>query len=151
MHPPPENVATPGDVSMFAWEDYYWGYLFESRAASQAAVASNAWAGGYNYDTLERMERYSFAGYYYYKAHAPPEFANRTTMDNGTHYGTCYGLAKLPYVRDTRRSIGIANFLLNATALDGVAWPDTVGLALHGVDVWGHRMIPYSDLYPQCK
>ncbi len=62
MHPPPVNVASPGDLSMMAWEDYWYGYLFLSRSEAAALVASNSWQGGYNFDTLERMERYSFAG-----------------------------------------------------------------------------------------
>jgi hypothetical protein len=90
------------------------------------------------------------ARYYYYKAHAPAEFANRTVMDSGAHMGTCHGLAMLPYIRDTRRSIGLDGFLLNVTALNGVRFHDTVGLALHGVDIWGHRLMPYTNLYPSC-
>jgi hypothetical protein len=44
------------------------------------------------------------------------EFPQQLTI-NGTVFGTCHGLAKLPYVRDTRRSIGIQNFVMNVHSI----------------------------------
>jgi hypothetical protein len=35
--------------------------------------------------------------------------------------GTCHGLAKVPYIRDTRRSIGLNNFLMNISMITGRA------------------------------
>ena len=46
------------------------------------------------------------------RAHVPAPFVPRqVTLDRGA-LGTGHGLAKLPYIRDTRRSIGLDGFLL---------------------------------------
>lgn len=37
--------------------------------------------------------------------------SNKLTMSK-TEMGTCHGLSKLPYMRDTRRSIGLDNFVM---------------------------------------
>jgi len=34
-------------------------------------------------------------------------------------FGTCHGLSKVPYIRDTRRSIGIDGFVLNVKDIAG--------------------------------
>ena len=37
--------------------------------------------------------------------------------------GTCHGLSKMPYLRDSRRSVGIDDFVLKASDISGL-YPD---------------------------
>lgn len=154
MNPPPNNTCNPGDVSMMAWSDYYWGYIHESKAKTRERVSSGEWVGGINLTVMDDLEQFSTLAFGYIRDQAPPTFANRSVLDS-QHFGTCNGLSRLPYVRDTRRSIGLDGFLLNLTALakrsgqhTSIPWHDKVALAYHGVDIWGHRMKPFGNLYP---
>lgn len=45
-----------------------------------------AWQGGVNIETLDGAERYSYAGYKYFKSKAPQP--KHLTL-NSTHLGTC--------------------------------------------------------------
>lgn len=154
MHPPPHNNATPGDVSLMAWSDYYFGYIHKTKASVARDVREGTWAAGVNLTVLDAAERYSFAAFDFYRNASPPLFRNRTTL-NSSRFGTCNGLAPLPYVRDSRRSLGLDGFLLNLSSLaprqghpTALAPADRVAIALHGCDIWGHRMKPFEDLYP---
>lgn len=154
MHPPPVNNVSAGDISLMAWLDYHDDYVLLSRNCSQAQAAAGTWAGGINVQVVEAMERFSMGGFYALNRAAPTGFANHTRV-NSTALGTCNGLARLPYIRDTRRSIGLDDFLLNLSALAPAGSgatarrpPDTVAIGYHGVDIWGHRLVRYQDLYP---
>jgi len=154
MNPPPYNNATTGDITLMAWPDYYWGYIHASKTAVAADVASNTWAAGINLTVLDAAERYSFAAFDYFRSAAPAAFRNRSVLDS-SHLGTCNGLAKLPYVRDSRRSVGLDGFLLNLSALapqpgqpTAQVPADRVAIGLHGCDIWGHRMKPFQGDYP---
>ena len=56
--------------------------------------------------TLAGAERYAYLAYEHFKGKADEGSRSKMVLDS-THLGTCTGLAKLPYVRDGRRSIGI--------------------------------------------
>ncbi len=48
--------------------------------------------------------------------------ANRTVfVRSPSATGTCHHLAKLPYIRESRRSIGYQDFLMNVTTISGPA------------------------------
>eukprot|EP00039_Didymoeca_costata_P011333 m.158295 g.158295 ORF g.158295 m.158295 type:complete len:505 (-) comp15133_c0_seq4:288-1802(-) len=150
MNPPPYNYISPGDVSLMAWGDYYYSYIFRSKHDARLSRDQGAWQGGVNIETLDGAERYSYAGYKYFKSKAPQP--KHLTL-NSTHLGTCTGLCKMPYIRDGRRSVGVDGFLLNLSMYArptpvSTIFPDRLGLVMHGVDIWGHRMKPYENLYP---
>ena len=154
FHPPPVNIVSPGDISLMVWHDYYWGFLFVSKAATREQASSGQWRGGYNLSTLQGAEDYALLAYEHFKSKAPPGWRAQMKLDS-THLGTCTGMAKMPYVRDGRRSIGLAKFTMNITAKAIVPgtpvatpWPDRVAIVQHGLDMWGHRQMPFSDDYP---
>ena len=154
FHPPPVNTVAAGDVSLMVWMDYHWGYVWPSKAVTKAQVRTASWRGGYNLETLRGAEVYSRLAYDHFKSKAPAHWRTRMRLDS-THLGTCTGLAKMPYIRDGRRSVGLGNFTLNLTGKLRVpgtpvatAWDDRVGIAQHGMDMWGHRMMPSSEYYP---
>jgi hypothetical protein len=153
FHPPPVNIVSPGDVTLMVWHDYYWSFLWLSKMQTRSQV-SKGWRGGYNIHTLRGAETYAALAYEHFKDKAPEFYRLRMRRDS-THLGTCTGLAKMPYVRDGRRSIGLGDFTMNLSAKaivhgtpTATAWSDRVGIAKHGLDMWGHRMMPLTDSYP---
>jgi hypothetical protein len=115
--------ASPPEVSNQNWgggNDYDAGYVFLDGAATRAQVTSGSWVGGMNLTALAAAEQLAFGWYRFLKAQA-----NSTFRANSSLYlslaadvaGTLHGLSKVPYMRDTRRSIGLAGFRLyyNAT------------------------------------
>jgi hypothetical protein len=151
MDPPPVNNVSAGDVHLAAWPDFYYGYVFASKEEAARRVAAGAWDGGYSLASIEGAERYSHGAYVNYSTHreVPTRWRGHMSL-NSSAMGTCTGLAKMPYIRDGRRSIGLDGFIMdiNYTKGDGRAAADRVALAGHGFDIWGHRMIPYEELYP---
>ena len=70
---------------------------------------------------------------------------------NGSELGTGHGLAKLPYIRDTRRSIGLDGFVLKfedisgpASQKTGTKFPDRIALGAYAADI--HPLVSCS--YP---
>ena len=106
------NNVSVGDVHLAAWTDFFYGYVFTSKAATGATVGTPAWVGGYDLKSIDGAERYSFGAYRTYAAAAPKGWLNHTEL-NGTYLGTCTGLSKMPYIRDGRRSIGVDGFVIN--------------------------------------
>lgn len=133
MDPPAVNNVSVGDVSLMAWPDNHWGYIFTSKNATAASIRAGDWAGGYDMASIDMAERYSYASFRAYRDLAPPEWKGKLQI-NGTHMGTCTGLSKMPYIRDGRRSVGIGDFLmtLNNTheLLDA---PDCAAVVGHGM------------------
>src|SRR5689334_21996088 len=62
--------------------------------------------GGVNLTSLEQAEYLAFGWHYWFKEQANTTLKSRMIMDKNI-FGTCPGLVKVPYMRDTRRSIGI--------------------------------------------
>jgi hypothetical protein len=121
------NKPAVGDISLQNWgysgrdneggNDYPFGYLFKSRADTAAERAD--WKGGIDLKTLAAAERRALAWHDWFKAHVPPPFVpEQVTLDRGV-LGTGTGLAKMPYIRDTRRSIGLEGFILKGADLGG--------------------------------
>lgn len=110
-----------GDMSLQNWfpgNDYPGGYFLKSRAAAQAE--KTRWAGGVDLNVLKRAENQAFAWAAFYAERTPANLGINIKLDKNL-LGTEHGLAKMPYVRDTRRSIGIDNFLLKFKDLNGTA------------------------------
>ena len=121
------SKAAVGDISLQNWgysgrdneggNDYPFGYLLKSRADSAAERAD--WRGGIDLGVLAAAEQRALAWHYWFKANVPPPFVpEQVTLDRGV-LGTGTGLAKMPYVRDTRRSIGLDGFILKVADLGG--------------------------------
>lgn len=142
-----------GDLSLQNWgyypehnetgNDYPFGYLFLNRA-STAAQRPN-WIGGIDLDVLAAAEQHAFAWHHFFKSRAPDDI-DRHRISLAKHVlGTGHGLAKLPYIRDTRRSIGLDNFLLTVNDLQPTAtgsiartFEDRIALGAYPVDI--HRL-----------
>ncbi len=123
--------------------DYPFGYLFKGKSASLNEVNSPAgWQGGINVSVLAGAERHAIGWFKWMRERAPQSSAGRITI--GTELtGTATGLAKFPYLRDTRRSMGIENFRLKTTDFvpdvstpnTGRRFSDRVALANYPVDI----------------
>ena len=111
--------ATPGDLSLQNWNpgnDYPFGYLFKSRADTLAERSD--WQGGIDMSALIGAERNAYGFYYFMKNHKEAKNPNLFTLDK-TALGTKTGLSKMPYLRDTRRSIGLKDFVLRYSHISG--------------------------------
>ena len=118
---------TAGDLSLQNWgysrsskqggNDYPFGYIFKSKA--ETSQSCNDWQGGVDLDVMAAAELRALAWHGWFKEHTPKGIdPNQVTLALGV-LGTGHGLAKLPYIRDTRRSIGMGGFLLTISDLTG--------------------------------
>jgi hypothetical protein len=148
-----DAAPQPGDLSLQNWgyshrlreggNDYPFGYLFKSREATAAERAD--WQGGVQLEVLAAAERRALAWHEWFKRHAPEHVGNARISLARDVLGAAHGLSKLPYVRDTRRSIGIDDFILRFSDLTGPArqqvgtkFADRVALGAYPADV--HRL-----------
>lgn len=141
----PLTGPSAGDISMQNWNpgnDYPHGYLFMSKERTMAQKEN--WFGGVDVDVLKAAERHSVGWYYFLKSKAPPSIQNRLARAWGV-FGTGTGMSKMPYLRDTRRSIGINDFILKfqdlaATSNDditGEQFSDRIGIGSYVADFHG--------------
>jgi hypothetical protein len=117
------NTCAQGEISnQNLNNDYPSGYLFPDISTILSSRgeknASSAWAGGLNMTSLYNAEQRAFAWYQYMRDNAP-EAAQQFMNISRSHAGTSHGLAKMPYLRDTRRSrYGIEDFRLTYADLN---------------------------------
>lgn len=143
-------LASPGDLCLQNWgysgklgeggNDYPFGYLFVSR--DEAARQRSDWQGGVDMEVLAAAERRAFAWHEWFRRHGPPSVSPDQIVLNGAVLGTSHGLAKLPYIRDTRRSIGLDGFVLRfadltgpAAQVTGTKFADRVALGAYPADI----------------
>ena len=141
--------ATTGDLSEQNWNpgnDYPFGYLLKTRTATAAERAN--WHGGIDFGVMAAAERHAYGWHTFFKAKAGA-LASRVTLDRGV-LGTGHGLAKLPYVRDTRRSVGLGGFVLatrdmtgSASQRTGTRFDDRVALGAYEIDIHPLRSCRY--------
>ena len=85
-------------------------------------------------NTMRGAEQYSlnFSQWYMGRRPSPPPAGTpgqATMLTGDASSGTASGLSKMPYIRDTRRSVGVGGFRLNSTQLSsGDSFPDRVGI-----------------------
>lgn len=142
--------AAPGDLCLQNWgyslkyheggNDYPFGYLFKSR--KDTSVERADWHGGIDLTVMAGAERRAFAWHEWFKAHAPKGIDPRQISLVPEQLGTGHGLAKLPYIRDTRRSIGLDGFVLRFADLTGdpdkrtgKVFDDRIALGAYPADV----------------
>ncbi|MBI5532043.1 MAG: FAD-dependent oxidoreductase [Deltaproteobacteria bacterium] len=131
-----------GQLSNQNWNpgnDYAYGYLLQSRAQALAEV--DDWKGGVNHSALEAAERHAWGWYRWYRSHAPQGVGSKLSLASDV-FGTAHGLSKYPYVRDTRRSIGVDDFVLSgkdlegpASALTGKRFIDRIAIGVYNGDI----------------
>jgi len=152
--------AAVGDISLQNWgysgrdneggNDYPFGYLFQSKAATQAERGD--WKGGVDLGVLAAAEARALAWHDWFKAHVPAPFVpGQVTLDRGV-LGTGTGLAKMPYIRDTRRSIGLDGFILKVgdlggspANLTGKRFKDRVAIGAYTADIHPVVNCPYPS------
>ena len=145
-----EGEPAPGDLCLQNWgyseqrgqggNDYPFGYLFKSKA--EAAQETSDWQGGVDLSVLAGAEQRAYGWHHWFRKHAPePLHPDQFTLA-GDELGTEHGLAKLPYIRDTRRAIGLDGFILKfddltgpASQKTGTVFPDRIALGAYPVDI----------------
>jgi len=141
------SQPSPGDLSMQNWEhgnDYFGRYLLLPVAEARAQ-AETGWRGGVDTAALAGAERRALAWAWWYSAHAPPGIAGHLRLVTDV-LGTGHGLSRLPYLRDTRRSIGLGGYVMPGAELaagpgrvTGPAHPDRIALGAYPFDF---RVLP---------
>lgn len=143
------DTVFQGDITMQNWypgNDYPYGTMYKDKVSAQAETSD--WYGGLLLDGLAGAEKNAVGWYFYMKNRRP------TTWD--THYasgddeenmmGTKHGLAKFPYIRGTRRIVGLDHFRITEryfaytedSYYDGKTsfrYYDSVGIGLYPVDI----------------
>lgn len=156
------NTVGQGEISnqnIGGGNDLINGYVFLATGSPELnaqLAAPGAWRGGVNLTTLGRAEQRSYAFYTYYKGAADAKVHPYLSM-NLTQAGTAGGLAKMPYLRDARRSpAGLGGFRVFATDLrtpdpsnnkTATKWKDTIGIGQYFyTDV--HKQSNDTCVYP---
>lgn len=148
------NTANLGDVTMQNWypgNDYPYGTLYKNLADTAAERAD--WRGGVNLADIAQAEKHAIAFYFYMKAYATRTLDTRYLHgdDSLNMMDTKHGLAKFPYIRCTRRIIGLSNYRLteryfvstddpNYTAGASFRYYDSVGIGNYAEDVHPTRI-----------
>ncbi|KAL3831763.1 hypothetical protein ACJMK2_023470, partial [Sinanodonta woodiana] len=122
------NEAYIGEISNENWSkgnDFWDKYILVSVASATAEVDN--WSGGVNVNALQQAESRSYGWYHFYKNQAPDFLRSFLKLGCSSIVGTETCLAKVPYIRDTRRSIGLDMFILRKSDMDSpvTKWPDT--------------------------
>ena len=105
-----------GDISQQNWgnpsgNDLDNGYLFLPLSEAREQLQSGHWCGGINMTVLKMLEDRSYGWFHFYSAAFPKDMQPRLVL-NKTATGTTTGLSKMPYVRDSRRSVGLQGYRL---------------------------------------
>jgi hypothetical protein len=153
-----------GDICLQNWgysvkdreggNDYPFAYLFLPR--EQSARERDDWQGGIDIAALRGAEDRAYGWHQWFRAHAADGGVDpaRISLCAGV-LGTGHGLAKLPYIRDTRRAIGLDGFVLRFADLTGPAaqrtgtvFADRVALGAYPADV---HPIAGCDMPDYCR
>lgn len=137
--------AQVGDVSAQNWRlgnDYPYGYVFKSPLDAAREVQSDDWRGGIETETLREAELHALGWYAHLRSQGWVSWNGVTThvgarIKLSDVFGTPHGLAKLPYLRESRRSVGIDDFVLRYQEhlLPGVQFEDAVGVGSYAADI----------------
>lgn len=120
--------------------DYPFGYMFKSK--TETALETEDWRGGINLAALAGAEQRAYGWHHWFRMNAPAKFDAEQFSLAGEELGTKHGLAKLPYVRDTRRAIGLDGFILRfddltgpASQKTGTVFADRIALGAYPADI----------------
>ena len=140
----------PGDLSLQNWSyannlgqggnDYPFGYLLLSKEETEKQRAD--WRGGVDVEVIRAAEKRALAWHYWLKANVPEGIMPEQITIAPSVLGTAHGLSKVPYVRDTRRSIGLDGFVLrlgdmtgSTTQVTGTKFADRVAIGAYASDI----------------
>ena len=151
---PDSQTVAVNDITIQNWadgNDYTREFFYLSLAETQHQRDTDQWQGGVNLEAIRNAERLAYGYHYWYRQNAPAQYANRTVLIRSpSATGTCHSLAKLPYIRESRRSIGHENFLMNLTTINGTArdlhgyiFEDRLCIGVYGVDIHFMRGCSY--------
>ncbi|KAK7109270.1 uncharacterized protein [Littorina saxatilis] len=146
------HASSPGDVSNQNWgggNDYKDRYIF--LPLQETLQQRSDWQGGVNIAAVREAEDRAYGYYNYYVSIAPSDVRDSLSMAGPDVTGTGTGLSKIPYLRDSRRSVGLqgyqlqkADFAKEVPGTYGVRYPDTVALGDYKyADVHGVHNCPY--------
>ena len=110
------HQAKIGEISNQNWgggNDYIYKYLFLNKSETNNQL--NDWKGGIDVSVLKAGEDRAYGWYKYYTQQNLQNISSLMSFGLKNISGTNTGLAMVPYIRDTRRSIGINNFILKKT------------------------------------
>jgi len=161
--PEHSSYPEPGDITLQNWgplgNDFPFGYLFLSKNDTAAQVVAGNWTGGISIPNLDAAARQAWGWHYWYKEAVyknESSMTNKITFSNYT-FGTCHHLSKLPYMRESRRSIGLNSFVMTISNISGLPenltgfiYPDRIGTGCYDVDiheVYGCDYPPYMKQY----
>jgi hypothetical protein len=147
-----DGDPAPGDLCLQNWgysgelqeggNDYPFGYLFKSKDA--AAAERDDWQGGIDLQVLAAAERRALAWHRWFKDNSPRGIDSRQIVLDSRTLGTGHGLAMLPYIRDTRRSIGLGGYVLPLSDLTGppaqqtgTKFDDRIAIGAYPADIHG--------------
>eukprot|EP00939_MAST-03C_sp_MAST-3C-sp1_P003853 g3853.t1 len=111
------------DVSLQAWGgpsgdgNDFGGSIFLNPGDARAQVASGRWRGGLNLTALKLAETHSLEYAAWFRKQwltAKGKDDLRLVVDDSSGIRSASGLSAVPYLRDTRRSVGIGGFRLEA-------------------------------------
>lgn len=150
---PNADTVAVNDLTIQNWSygnDYQKKFVFLPPAQAAQQRDTDQWQGGVDLDAIRNAERQAYGYHYWFRQNAPARWANRTVLVRSvSNAGTCHGLAKMPYLRESRRSIGFDDFLMNITSISGHArdlhgyiFHDRLCIGAYDVDI--HSM-------PQCN
>ena len=140
-------AAQMGDISNQNWElgnDYPYRYLFLPIAEARAQVTKGDWKGGIDVQALAEAELQAW-GWMDHLRKNSTVYWNREKRNIGEHIipadvlGTPYGLSKVPYIRDTRRSVGYGSdgspYVLRYGELhSGTRFEDSIAIGAYVAD-----------------
>jgi hypothetical protein len=140
------KTVAVNDITIQNWsqgDDYSGIFFYLSPSETEHQRDTNQWQGGVNLEAIQNAERQSYGAHYWFRENAPPKWTNRTTLVRSpSATGTCHHLAKLPYMRESHRSIGYQNFLMNVTTISGPAsnlhgyiFDDRLCLGAYDIDI----------------
>lgn len=153
---------SPGDttqINVYNGNDYKFDYLFWPKDVARKQAREGKWAGGVNHAVLKNAEIHSL-GYLQFMRTAPgdesafqfPKLEEKNFQKDGVKnealvkltkhvqpantFGTVNGLSKVPYMRDTRRSVGVGGYQISYEAefLPGARPNDAVGIGVYAAD-----------------
>ena len=132
-------ASGPRRITMQNWNpgnDYPFGYIFQSKAKTNEERQN--WAGGINLTSLAAAQSHALGWHQYWKNNATDGASVRLYKQG---VGTFNGLAKIPYLRDIRRSIGIGGFFIQdqdilapSGSIKAKQFADSLGLGLYAID-----------------
>eukprot|EP01084_Bolivina_argentea_P295920 509581_1 len=109
------NINDISQQNMDGGNDFGTGYLYLSVNAAKQQYLNGNWMGGINMTVLKEIEQRAFGWYHFYVNHSynsSLKFDLRQLIMDVNCTNTSYGLSKFPYIRDTRRSLGLYGFKL---------------------------------------